>query len=178
MCVNKKRPLLYAAIKGKFVRLKVSLLFLLFLGCPGCWEPPFPAASSAPALPAPGRFSWKAGQERGRAASDPAEASLSPSPSPLALLWVLPGQAGRRTPVPRGAARRTSGRLRREHLERPRRIPGGRSWRVLPPKPGAARADSETPEEGKEGGEGAAREGTAQVRTARRPRSRVREGPG
>lgn len=153
VCVNRKRPLLYAAIKGRFVCLKVSLLLQVFLACPGYWEKLCPTASPAPALPAPGRFSWKAGQERGRAASDPAEGSLSPSPFPLALLWLLPGQAARRTPAPRGATRGTSGAAAPQTSGAAAAHPPGP--RLEAPAPGAARAGSETPA----GGEGRRRRG-------------------
>lgn len=88
-----------------------------------------------------------------RAAPDPAEASLSPSLFYSPLPCVLPGQAGRKPPAPRGAARGgTSGRPRRKHLERPRRIPR-RSQLDGPAAAGLAQAGSKTPRRGRRKGE-------------------------
>lgn len=142
--------------------------FSIFPRLPGLSRPP----ASRQSCPLPAAFPGKRGRRGG---GHPAEASLSPSPFPLALLWVLPGQARRRAPAPRGAARGTSGRPRRQHLERPRRIPGGRSWRVrLWRCPGRQRDPA---------GEGGRRrrgwrEGAAQVTAARSPRSPAAERAG
>lgn len=135
-----------------------------------CARPPAPRQP----CPLPAAFPGKRGRRGGGQPRIPRKPRFPRAP----FLWLCSGsfparQRGERPP-PAGPPGEHLERPRRKHLERPRRIPPGRGWRLLPPAlPGPA---ARPPREGKEGGEGAAR--AAQVRAARRPRSRLREGPG
>lgn len=137
--------------------------FSIFPRLPGLLGAAIPGPSPAPARSRPLFLESGAGEGAGSAGS---RGSLS-FPQPLSFGPALgpsrPGGEENARP-PRGrqgniwaAAPQTSGAAAAH--------PAGPQ--LQGPAPGAARAGTETPQEGKEGGEGAARAGAAQVRAAR-----------
>lgn len=146
VCVNKKRPLLYAAIKERFVCLKVSLLFLLFLACLGYWEPlPRPPALRQPCL-LPAAFPGKRGRGGGGQRRIPRKPRFPQAP----FLWLcsgsFPARRGGERPPPAGPPGEHLGGRAANIWSGRGASPGGRSWRVRPPAlPGPA---ARPPEEG------------------------------